>query len=239
MHIISVNKHIDYSAPIMFVPLGVQTQTTTKQLPVTRQKKIAPEEKLVETKITPAAPQKPSIAAPVQKKEEKKQTTLQPIQQEKKETKESVKEKPVEAVTKEKVKPIEQPVQTTPITKTPQPQPITHPIQENTTEKIANSAMHIPENARTSHNHREVEALRRGAQLQKELVQKWHPPIGVSPDCTCDISFFVNKQGNIEQLKMVKSSGVVMFDISARQALCTMKMPPWTHGKPLIINFKQ
>lgn len=101
---------------------------------------------------------------------------------------------------------------------------------------------HIPpmdNNAHISNNFREVEALRRGAQLQKELVQKWLPPIGVSPNCTCEISFFVNNKGAIENLKMVKSSGVMMFDISARQALFTMKMPQWTYGNPLTITFKQ
>lgn len=90
-----------------------------------------------------------------------------------------------------------------------------------------------------SHNYREVEALRRGAQLQKELVQKWKPPIGVSPECMCEISFFVTTAGKIEDLKMVKSSGVMMYDISARQALFAMAMPQWTYGKPLIISFKQ
>jgi outer membrane biosynthesis protein TonB len=90
-----------------------------------------------------------------------------------------------------------------------------------------------------SHNYREVEAWRRGAQLQKELVHQWHPPIGISADCSCDISFFVTPQGIVEKITMTKSSGVVMFDISARQALLSTKMPPWTHGKPLIITFKQ
>jgi outer membrane biosynthesis protein TonB len=97
----------------------------------------------------------------------------------------------------------------------------------------------IPENAHISNNYREVEALRRGTQLQKELVQKWKPPIGVSPECMCEISFLVNRSGVIENLKMAKSSGVIMYDISARQALCAMKMPQWTYGKPLIISFKQ
>ena len=101
------------------------------------------------------------------------------------------------------------------------------------------SALQIPDNAHVSNNFREVEALRRGAQLQKELVQKWRPPVGVSSDCCCDISFSVSKKGIVQQLKMIKSSGVLMFDISARQALFAMKMPQWTYGKPLIISFKQ
>lgn len=93
-------------------------------------------------------------------------------------------------------------------------------------------------NPQISHNYREVEALRRGAQLQKELVNQWHPPIGTRPDCTCDISFFVNRQGKIENLKTTKSSQAIMFDISARQALFSMKMPQWTYGKSLTITFK-
>jgi hypothetical protein len=120
-------------------------------------------------------------------------------------------------------------------------QPIipTQTVKQETPVPPIPQAPHIPDNAHISNNYREVEALRRGAQLQKELVQKWQPPIGVSPECTCEISFFINNKGNIENLKMIKNSGVMMFDISARQALCTMKMPQWTYGKPLIISFKQ
>jgi len=96
-----------------------------------------------------------------------------------------------------------------------------------------------PTNAHISHNYREVEALRCSAQLQKELVHQWKPPIGVSPDCVCEISFSVNAAGTIENLKITKSSGIIMYDISARQALSAMKMPQWTYGKPLVISFKQ
>jgi hypothetical protein len=97
----------------------------------------------------------------------------------------------------------------------------------------------IPDNAHISNNYREVEALRLSAQLQKELVHTWKPPIGVSPDCMCEISFFVTQNGALENLTMIKSSGVVMYDISARQALFSMKMPQWTYNKQLNICFKQ
>jgi TonB family protein len=92
--------------------------------------------------------------------------------------------------------------------------------------------------AQVSNNYREVEAMRRTAQLQKELVQQWHPPIGSPTDCSCDVSFFVNKQGTIQKVTIAKSSGIFMFDISVRQALDIMKMPPWTYGKSLTISFK-
>ena len=45
--------------------------------------------------------------------------------------------------------------------------------------------------------------------------------------------------GKIEDIKIIKSSGVMMFDISVRQAIFAMKMPQWTYGKPFTINFKQ
>lgn len=95
-----------------------------------------------------------------------------------------------------------------------------------------------PVHVQTSDNYREVEALRRTAQLQKELIQQWHPPIGVPSDCVCDVSFFVTKRGIIEKVTITKSSGIMMFDISTRQALFSMKMPQWTYGKSLTISFK-
>src|SRR4029079_10513796 len=68
---------------------------------------------------------------------------------------------------------------------------ITETPAAKTTEKKIEAKENIVKNdtqALVSNNYREVEALRRGAQLQKELVQKWHPPLGISADCTCDIS---------------------------------------------------
>jgi len=255
MYALSVHKHVDYSSPIMFVPLGTTTQTTTVQRP-TVQKKIVPN-KAPQSKNSPAPPvsvkKSTTVAAPAQKKEEKKQaTTLQPVQQEKKENKEVIENKPtqeikkaipakIEPIKKEATKPVAQPIQEKSIKEISQSETAHNQVQEKINEKKVSSplAMQVPENAHISHNHREVEALRRGAQLQKELVHKWQPPIGVASDCTCDVSFFVTKQGKIENLKMIKSSGVVIFDISARQALFSMKMPQWTYGKPLIISFKQ
>ena len=97
----------------------------------------------------------------------------------------------------------------------------------------------IPENAYVSDNYREVEALRRHAQLQNEIIKCWKPPFGVSPTSACDISFSVSTTGAVQDIVITKSSGALMYDISARQALYAMAMPKWTYGKQLIINFKQ
>jgi len=88
-------------------------------------------------------------------------------------------------------------------------------------------------------NYREVEAHRRQVLLQKELAKCWKPPIGVPHDCVCEIKVVVNWNGIVKELDVAKSSGVLMYDVTARSALHTMKMPAWSKGKSLTITFKQ
>jgi hypothetical protein len=241
LYAIAVHKKMDYSAPIFFVPMG--TSVTTKTVTA---KSVAPQ---------------PSVAPPSLKLRETssktrknttnmKTTTIATAPKTTPATKTDVKK--IEQKPKIEIKKEEPTVKKDTVVPTTEQAPVKKEIaksldiQQNVVparaiekETIKATVPHIPKNAQISHNYREVEALRRGAQLQKELIQKWQPPIGVSSDCTCDISFFVNKKGTIENLKMVKSSGVILFDVSARQALFSMKMPQWAYGKPLVINFKQ
>ncbi len=246
---ISINKKLDYSAPIYFVPLGTPYSAKSRIYPEPVEGKGKPPRT---THNKPAATQVPVKkttpviqAKPVTVVTPKK--TTEPIKKELPKTEikkiEEVKKEIPKVEPKKEVKPTQQ---AAPVVEPPKPEPIKTTAAQKTQSPIAQAldtqqtiAPVIPENAQISHNYREVEALRRSAQLQKELVQKWKPPIGVSPDCMCEISFFVNSTGAIEDLKMVKSSGVVMYDISARQALFAMKMPQWSYGKPFTISFKQ
>lgn len=257
MQAFSVNKQMDYSTPILFLPYAAKAaQGTPKKMDVTiteAPKKIAVKTTATAKVATPKpTPEKTVVKAT--KPEPKKTTTIAvpATQVEAKKATEPIKKvapadeiKPVipeKPVIEEKIEIAEKKPEpkkaepTTPVKTIESPPAIAQPTPAVT--PIRNAMEDGPKNAHVSNNFREVEALRRGAQLQKELVQKWQPPVGVSPDCACDISFFVTKQGTIENLKMVKSSGVMIFDISARQALFAMKMPQWTYGKPLIINFK-
>jgi hypothetical protein len=290
MQTISVNKNMDYSAPILFMPsyakatadaapLGkteikqiqktyapavtkkpVQIPKTTTLTTTQKNKssdlsavalreggaKVKPQEKKQELvkpvekveKIAAAVPKKPEIKAEAKKiepvvEQKKEEVAVKKIEQKT----ESLPPTPVENKVA-KALDIDSPViEQTPIHNSKQGSPCDASAEALAKEEVERN-MELA-NAQISHNYREVEALRRHAQLQKELVQKWHPPIGVSPDCSCDISFFVNNKGVIENIKMVKSSNVTMFDISARQALFSMKMPQWTYGNPLVISFKQ
>ena len=233
LYALSIQKHLDYSAPVMFVPLGVQT-TSQKTIAIAPKKvaTIAKQSTKQAPKTTTLSAEKKKVVTSAPKTTQQTQAKNEPKKElvEKKETKTPENEKP-KAISEKKENQVAKALDI---------EQNIIPLQKEKVESkpVEKAAIHIPENARTSHNFREVEAFRKSAQLQKELVQKWQPPIGVSTDCCCEVSFFVSKTGAIQNIKMVKSSGITMFDISARQALFTMKMPHWTYGNSLIINFK-
>ena len=225
---------MDYSNPIFFVPLGTATtkQPVATVQPVTPKKTpTPPAQKTIEKKQPTSIASKPNNQTSKPKIEPQKPQTVTPPTTPKKI------EPPKPEIPKQEVKKIEpKKASADADVKKPdvKPTPVAQALDTNQTIVPV-----IPENAQISHNYREVEALRKQAQLQKEIVQKWNPPIGVSPNCMCEISFFVTQKGKIEDIKIIKSSGVMMFDISVRQAIFAMKMPQWTYGKPFTINFKQ
>jgi len=88
-------------------------------------------------------------------------------------------------------------------------------------------------------NYREIEAQRRQALLQKELAKCFKPPIGVPPDCICQIKVVVNWDGTVKELVVEQSSGILMYDVAARSAFYTMKIPSWSKGKSITVTFKQ
>src|SRR5581483_9119041 len=180
---LSLKKHIDYTAPIVFVPIGTNISTSSS---------------VVQQKSTPI---KTQAITPKQKN-----TILSTIKQEP--------AKPIKSVKKEE-----------PVKSDTQPQPKKEPPP--------------PHNAQISHDYKEVEMLRRNALLQQELVKQWQPPFGVPQDAACEVSFYVDRQGITKNVSFIKKSGIMMYDISARNAVLSMKMPQWTHGKTITINFTQ
>jgi len=77
------------------------------------------------------------------------------------------------------------------------------------------------------------------AQLQTAVSDSWKPPVGISDECVCDVLVMLDAQGNAKEIKVVKSSGVLIYDIAARNALQDAKMPKWAYGKSITISFKQ
>lgn len=248
---VSLNKHMDYSAPILFVPL--KSQQIKEQTPPAQSTVVTPTKKV-------AAPSKPTPTTQPVKKTSTSTTTLtatKPAQVKKvtpaptapaKTTPQppvtkTIENKPIIAPTKkepekQKITPAKS---VSPAAKTIDPAPLKQTTDQPTRQEPTEvtSQRIIPENAQISNDYREVEAMRRTALLQKELLNNWKPPVGMPASAACEISFMVDTNGSVKSTTMVKSSGIIMYDLSARHALFAMKMPQWTHGKTLTINFKQ
>jgi len=208
---LSLHKQHNYADPILFVPVPFAATQKVEQ---------------TDTATTTAKPPQP-------KKNNNTQINSTTIAAEKKVVQPP---KPAEVP---KPTPPTQKVATPPIKKeSPQPQK-TVPPTATPTQSAQHLNRTIPDNAITSDNYKEVEALRRNALLQKELVNNWKPPVGTALGTSCELSFYVDNQGNIKKPTVAKSSGIMMYDISARQALFSMKMPQWTHGKTITITFTQ
>jgi outer membrane biosynthesis protein TonB len=85
----------------------------------------------------------------------------------------------------------------------------------------------------------DAETLLRLAALQQEFARCWKPPVGIPEDCTCQVTVFVATDGKVNDMEMVTSSGILMYDVAARSALQQMELPRWTRGKTLTITFRQ
>jgi len=236
-----LNKNIDYSTPILFMPFKAATPTITNSTPIKNIK--TNQQEKVQKSLIPQAPtvipqpeQKPttsiealSLKESVETKETKKSTPASPTTPQKKQP-------PTKEINKKIIEP--QKILSTPAAIPAQkknPQPIKNINSDATKSHIPP----IPENTQISDNFRHVEALRKGAQLQKELVTQWKPPLGAAKDSCCEIEFTIDKTGHIQKYAMIKSSGNLLYDISAKQALYSCTMPRWTYEKSLTISFIQ
>lgn len=85
----------------------------------------------------------------------------------------------------------------------------------------------------------EMEALRLQKEMQNEVSKSWKPPVGLSKELECVLKVLVNWNGSVQDTEVEKSSGVLMYDISARTAVAKMQLPRWAYGKEFHITFKQ
>lgn len=75
------------------------------------------------------------------------------------------------------------------------------------------------------------------SQLQKQIIAEWNAPIGMPKDTACTISFFIDLKGFLQHITIDSSSGILMYDLSARAAITKTIMPRWSRGKSFTITF--
>jgi hypothetical protein len=76
------------------------------------------------------------------------------------------------------------------------------------------------------------------ALLQEEVSRHWKPPVGMQPSGMCHITAIITNEGTIQTLTIAQSSGILVFDIAARNALFASTWPAWVKGKIVTIVFK-
>lgn len=74
--------------------------------------------------------------------------------------------------------------------------------------------------------------------LQQEVSKQWAPPPGVSDETTAKLTVVIDRAGAVQDVRVEESSGVLIFDITARSALLAVVWPVWTWGASITITFK-
>lgn len=215
MHLQINLKNIDRSLPVIFVPIGQKPPARAAQ-----KNTVAPAQ---------AKPVSKTKAQPVVKKKEPVKTTIAK-QEKKREPKKSVIAKKQEAKVQPPVakkEPVKSPA---PIVEQPKPEPIAQASPANDIRQEID-ALYV--------NRNELEQLAIAEYIQQEVGVHWRPPVGLSPDLTCNVKIAIDRQGRVASTTIIESSGVVIFDVAVQAALMLVScLPVWAHEREFFINFK-
>jgi hypothetical protein len=74
-----------------------------------------------------------------------------------------------------------------------------------------------------------------GSKIQHAITQSWTPPVGVDQGVCCEMKVTVSPDGTADSIEVVKTSGILVFDMSARTALQQIEFPKEVHSKTIMI----
>ena len=74
-----------------------------------------------------------------------------------------------------------------------------------------------------------------GSKIQHEIQQNWTPPVGMKKDIFCEIRVKVGSDGDAIETKISKSSGVFVYDVSAKKTLQKIEYPKEVWNKSITI----
>jgi len=86
---------------------------------------------------------------------------------------------------------------------------------------------------------KELEVLNVQYDIEQEVAKCWNPPAGSSAKLSCTIRVFVSKSGRIKKAEVIKASGVLIYDVSAKAAVEKLNLPKSVRGKEINITFNQ
>lgn len=75
--------------------------------------------------------------------------------------------------------------------------------------------------------------------VQKEIGQRWQPPLGVPKGTQCTVRFEISDSGTVKNAELIRNSDVLIFDLSAVRSArtCTFMQCLW--GKTFQVDFRQ
>lgn len=74
--------------------------------------------------------------------------------------------------------------------------------------------------------------------VQGQINEIWAPPLETDSDIFCDLKVSIDLNGKLNNIIIVKSSGVPMFDMSAKIALQDIVWPKHFHSKDIDLTFR-
>jgi len=112
------------------------------------------------------------------------------------------------------------------------------PIKEKNHQPIVQESV-VPKQEAIYIGRHELDALYMEQAIKDEVSKHWRPPLGLPKDLLCTINVLVGWDGSIKNVVVSQSSGVLMYDISARNTLSKLELPRWSRGKEIKIIFNQ
>jgi hypothetical protein len=74
-----------------------------------------------------------------------------------------------------------------------------------------------------------------GSKIQHTIQQSWAAPVGMSPGTSCEIQLKISEQGHAYESKIIKSSGVFVYDSTAKKTLQMIEYPQEVWNKTITI----
>jgi hypothetical protein len=240
----TLNRHIDLNAAVVFLPLQKRVTNTnaTSAAGKPTQSVAKLEEKKIEDKIVRAPKTKKekastciATAAPKKKAKSINKKIVNKIQDKKPSSEALAKEDKQKNKELEKIEP-----------EIKKPSPDTLAQDTKKVEELSLLATTTDAaNAQTSTENiqylgsLDLQALEMENILVAEVGQYWSPPPGISKNAVCEASVLVSTEGKIATCTIKKTSGITIYDVTARNALLKVSLPKQFWGKEFSITFKQ
>ncbi len=74
-----------------------------------------------------------------------------------------------------------------------------------------------------------------GSKIQHEIQQHWTPPVGMEKNVSCEIRAKIDADGQAIETKVMKSSGVFVYDAAAKKTLQKIEYPKEVFNKSITI----